>query len=245
MSEQTIEKLKKMRLPIMAEEYQNQKDDPGYQNMTFEERLTLMVDREYDARINHTIERNIKNANFYDSNACLEDINYKPERKINKDLINELKTNDYIKNGLSIILIGASGTGKTWISCAFGVNACRQRYRAKYIRLPELMSELEAAKIQGTYRKTMKQFSKIDLLILDEFLLCSTSESERNDILELMEARSNKKSTILCSQWSPEGWYQKLGEGPVADAILDRILNSSYTILLQGKSMREEYSKIK
>ena len=97
MSEQTIEKLKKMRLPIMAEEYQNQKDDPGYQNMTFEERLTLMVDREYDARINHTIERNIKNANFYDSNACLEDINYKPERKINKDLINELKTNDYIK----------------------------------------------------------------------------------------------------------------------------------------------------
>ncbi len=82
MSEQTIEKLKKMRLPIMAEEYQNQKDDPGYQNMTFEERLTLMVDRGYDARINHTIERNIKNANFYDSNACLEDINYKPERKI-------------------------------------------------------------------------------------------------------------------------------------------------------------------
>lgn len=107
------------------------------------------------------------------------------------------------------------------------------------------MSEFEAAKIQGTYRKTMKQLSKTDLLILDEFLLCSTSESERNDILELMEARSNKKSTILCSQWSPEGWYQKLGEGPVADAILDRILNSSYTILLQGKSMREEYSKIK
>lgn len=142
-------------------------------------------------------------------------------------------------------MIGASGTGKTWISCAFGVNACRQRYRVKYIRLPELMSEFEAAKIQGTYRKTMKQLSKIDLLILDEFLLCSTSESERNDILELMEARSNKKTTILCSQWSPEGWYQKLGEGPVADAILDRILNSSYTILLQGKSMREEYSKIK
>lgn len=104
---------------------------------------------------------------------------------------------------------------------------------------------LETAKIQGTYRKLMKQLGKLDLLIIDEFLLTAVSEIEVNNILEIMEARCNKKSTILCSQWTPEGWYQKLGCGPIADAILDRIINSSYKILLEGSSMREEYSKLK
>lgn len=104
---------------------------------------------------------------------------------------------------------------------------------------------LETARIQGTYRKMIKQLGKLDLLILDEFLLTSVNETEVNNILEIMELRCNKKSTILCSQWTPEGWYQKLGGGPVADAILDRIINSSYRILLEGSSMREEYSKLK
>lgn len=105
--------------------------------------------------------------------------------------------------------------------------------------------DLETARIQGTYRKIMKQLGKLDLLIIDEFLLSSVSETEVNSILEIMELRCNKKSTILCSQWTPEGWYQKLGVGPIADAILDRIINSSYKILLEGTSMREEYSKLK
>ena len=105
--------------------------------------------------------------------------------------------------------------------------------------------DLETARIQGTYRKMMKQLGKLDLLIIDEFLLSSVSETEVNSILEIMELRCNKKSTILCSQWTPEGWYQKLGSGPIADAILDRIINSSYNILLEGTSMREEYSKLK
>lgn len=245
MSEQTIDKLKQMRLPVFAEEYQNQKGNPEYINLSFDERLTLLVDREYDSRINHTIDKNIRNAKLYDSNACLEAINYRPERQIDKDLIKELATNHYLDDGLNIIIIGASGCGKTWLSNAFGVNACRAKKRVKYMRLPELLSDFELAKIQGTYRKLLKQLGRYDLLILDEFLLTSVNESERNDILELMESRCNKRSTILCSQWSPEGWYQRLGEGPVADAILDRIINSSYSILLQGSSMREVYSKIK
>ena len=214
MSEQTIEKLRKMRLSKFAEEYQKQKGNPDYQNMSFDDRLTLLVDMEYDSRINHTIERNIKNANFYDSTACLEQINYKPERKIDKSLIEELSTNHYIEEGLNVVVAGAAGSGET-------------------------------ARIQGTYRKMIKQLGKLDLLILDEFLLTSVNETEVNNILEIMELRCNKKSTILCSQWTPEGWYQKLGGGPVADAILDRIINSSYRILLEGSSMREEYSKLK
>lgn len=220
-------------------------ENPSIQNMTFEERFESMVIKEYDSRINHTVERHIKNARFYDSNANLQDINYKPDREINRGLIEELSTNEYIQQKLNIILIGASGSGKTWISNAFEVNACMERYRVQYTRLPDLFQEIEEAKIQGHYKKYMKKLSKVDLLILDEFLLTTISECERNDLFEVIQSRTDKKSTIYCSQWAPEGWLGKLGDGPLADAILDRIRNSSYTILLKGRFLREDYSKIK
>lgn len=196
MNQEIYEKLREMRLPIMAEEYKDQSENTDTQNMTFEERLEAMVIKEYDSQINHTVKRYIKNANFYDSNA-------------------------------------------------FGVNACMERYRVQYIRLPDLFQEIEEAKIQGHYKKYMKKLSKVDLLILDEFLLTNISEGERNDLFEVIQSRTDNKSTIYCSQWASEGWLGKLGNGPLADAILDRIRNSSYTILLKGRSLREDYSKIK
>lgn len=238
MNQEVYEKLREMRLPIMAEEYKNQSENTDTQNMTFEERLEAMVIKEYDSQINHTVKRYIKSAN-------LQDINYKPDREINRGLIEELSTNEYIQQKLNIILIGASGSGKTWISNAFGVNACMERYKVQYIRLPDLFQEIEEAKIQGHYKKYMKKLSKVDLLILDEFLLTNISEGERNDLFEVIQSRTDNKSTIYCSQWAPEGWLGKLGNGPLADAILDRIRNSSYTILLKGRSLREDYSKIK
>lgn len=246
MTVQEIEyQLKMMRLPRMREEYERQRNDPEFQHLSFDEWFGQMVSMEYDARINSTINTLIRKAEFYDSTASLSDINYKPERKLDQGLIEELSTSEYIHNHLNIILTGASGCGKTWLSCAFGINACRSRIKTKYIRLPELFSEFEAKKIPGQFRQYLKPLQKYDLLILDEFLLVATSPSERNDLLELMESRTNKKSTIFCSQWTPEGWHERLGAGPVADAILDRIVNSSYTIQLQGDSMREEYSKMK
>lgn len=245
MNQNLYERLREMRLPVMAEEYKNQSENPNTQNMTFEERFDAMVIKEYDSQMNHTVERYIKNAHFYDSNANLQDINYKPDREIDKGLIEELSTNEYIQQHLNIILIGASGSGKTWISNAFGVNACLDKYKVYYIRLPDLFQEIEEAKIQGNYKKYMKKLFKIDLLILDEFLLTTINESERNDLFEVIQSRTDKKSTIYCSQWAPEGWLGKLGDGLLADAILDRIRNSSYTILLKGRSLREDYSKIK
>lgn len=238
-------RLKAMRLPRMREEYERQRNDPEFQHMSFDERFAQMVSLEYDARINSTIDSLIKKAEFYDSTASLTDVNYKPERKLDQGLIEELSTNEYIHNHLNIILIGASGCGKTWLSNAFGINACQARIKTKYIRLPELFSEFEAKRIQGLFRQYLKQLQKYDLLILDEFLLVAAEPSERNDLLELMESRTNRKSTIFCSQWTPEGWHERLGAGPVADAILDRIVNSSYTIELHGNSMREDYSKLK
>ena len=237
--------LKNMRLPKMREEYERQRQDPSYQNISFDERFFEMLSAEYDSRINNTIEKLINKASFYDSTADLRDINYKPDRMLDPKLIEELKTNDYLDQHLNIIITGAAGCGKTWLSCAFGINACQSRYKVKYMRLPELFSEFEAKKIQNQYRPYLKQLQKYDLMILDEFLLVSAEQSERNDLLELMEARTNKKSTIFCSQWTPEGWHERLGGGPVADAILDRIVNSSYQIYLKGNSLREDYSKMK
>ena len=239
------DELKEMRLPKMLEEYKNQRSNISYQDKTFDERFSELVNREYDSRFNNTVSKYIRKADFCISCANLNDINYNPNRKLDKKLIETLRTNDYIKDGFNIILIGASGCGKTWLACAFGINACQSRFRAKYIRLPELFSEFEAKKIQGKYRQYINDLLKYDLLILDEFILTSINIEEREGLLELIESRTYKKSTIFCSQWLPSGWHEKLGGGAIADAILDRITNSSYTIELKGDSLREEYSKIK
>ncbi len=245
MKQEVYEKLRDMRLPIMAEEYKKQSETPDTQAMSFDDRFEIMVTNEYDSRINHTIERYIKSAKFYDSSANIQDINYKPDREINRGMIEELSTNAYIQQGLNIIIIGASGSGKTWMSNAFGVNACLQRFRVRYIRLPDLFQEIEESRVQGKYQRYMNNLNKFDLLILDEFLLTQPNDSEKNDLFEIIQMRTDRKSTIFCSQWAPEGWLSKLGNGPLADAILDRIRNSSYTLLLKGRSLREDYSKIK
>ena len=240
-NQDTIIKLKQMKLPVMAEQYEIQISDPNYNQLSFEERFNELIDMEYESRVNHTITRFIKNARFYDSTASIEDINYNPERKLNRSQMEELATNNYIERGLNVIFVGASGCGKTWLSNALGVHACRNRKTVLYIRLPELFSKFEEMRIQGKYNDYLKKLGKYNLLILDEFLLKPTNESERSDLLELMEIRCNRKSTIFCSQYSFDG----LDGGPIADAILDRIINSSYLITLHGKSLREEYSKLK
>lgn len=240
-----MRKLRHMKLPIMAEQYERQTEDPAYSQLSFDERFSELIEMEYDSRVNHTIERYIKNAHFYDSSANMESINYDPERRLDRSQMEELATNKCLEKGLNVIFVGASGCGKTWLSNALGIHACRDRKTVLYIRLPELFSKFEEMRIQGKYTEYLKKLGKFDLIILDEFLLRSTNETERSDLLELMEIRCNKKSTIFCSQYSFDGWHQLLDGGPIADAILDRIINSSYLITLHGKSLRETYSRLK
>ncbi len=240
-----VDKLKQMKLSVMASQFELQESDPAFAQLSFSERLGLLVDREYESRLNNTIAKMIKRAHFAYSSACIENINYDPERRLDRSYIEELATNRYIDKGLNIILVGASGSGKTWLSNAFGVNACRSRYKTLYIRLPELFSKIEEMRIQGKYHHYMNQLKKFDLLILDEYLLKPTNDSERSDLLEVIEMRCDHKSIIFCSQYTYDGWHRLLNGGPIADAILDRIVNSSYLITLNGKSLREVYSKIK
>jgi DNA replication protein DnaC len=184
------------------------------------------------------IIRNLLYAN--NSSAFLGNIDYLPDRHLNRDLLNNLADNEYIRRGLNVILIGATGCGKTYIANALGVNACQSGYKTRYVRLPELFSELEAARIQGKYQQIMRQYQKYALVILDEFLLIPASDQEQRDLLELMEYRCGHASTIFCSQFTPEGWHQRLGGSALADSILDRIVPSAYIMKIDGDvSMRQ------
>lgn len=247
MNQETIRKLTEMKMGGMADLYQQQSQGKDYQDMDFDDRFNLLVDHEYDRRRSNKLERLIKQATLNDPTAAIEDIEYHPDRKLNKQLILELATGNYIQRHHNIILMGASGNGKTWIANAFGIQACRQFYKVKYIRLPELLDELAVAKYEadGSFRKLIQKYRKVDVLILDEWLLTELSEEQVLHVLEIIESRLKRASTIFCSQFSPEGWHAKLGQAQVADAILDRIIHDSYHLLVDGEvSMRERHGLV-
>lgn len=241
-NENTLTKLHEMRLNSMAEQFSNQLLNPKYQELSFEDRFSLLVDVEWSRRNNNKLDRLIKTAALRYNQACIEDIEYHADRKLDKTQILRLASGNYIQDRHNLIIKGASGNGKSYLACAFGIAACRQFYQVKYIRLPDLLDELAVARGEGTYQKTMKAYKKVNLLIIDEWLLTSLRENEARDVLEIVEARHQVASTIFCSQFDTQGWYEKIGEATLADAILDRIIHDSYNLFIDGKiSMRERH----
>jgi DNA replication protein DnaC len=223
----------------MAQAFREQMKDSGFHSMSFEERLGLLVDAEWTVRKNNRMARLIKKADYAISTACVEDIEYHPDRKLDKAQITRLATCNYIQEYHNVVVLGATGSGKTFLSNAFGMAASRNFYPVKYVRLPDLLSELAISRGEGTYRKVIKQYKQVKLLILDEWLLFPLKESEARDLLEIVEARHKKASTIFCSQFDVAGWHLKIGEPTLADAICDRIVHDSYTIMIEGDSMRK------
>lgn len=237
----TLNKLHEMRLSSMAEAFRNQMQDQTFAGLTFEERFGLIVDMEWSKRKNNRLARLIQNASLSESGACLENIEYSADRKLDNGQITSLATCNYIQEKHNIIILGAAGAGKSYLACAFAVAACRNFYAAKYIRLPELLNDLAVARGEGNYKKVIKEFKRISLLILDEWLLMPLSSLEARDLLEIVEARHKRASTIFVSQFAPQGWHGKIGEETLADAILDRIVHDSYTIFIDGQdSMRKK-----
>jgi DNA replication protein DnaC len=239
LNDNTIYKLHEMRFSVMAQAFREQMKDSGFHSMSFEERLGLLVDAEWTVRKNNRMARLIKKADYAISTACVEDIEYHPDRKLDKAQITRLATCNYIQEYHNVVVLGATGSGKTFLSNAFGMAASRNFYPVKYVRLPDLLSELAISRGEGTYRKVIKQYKQVKLLILDEWLLFPLKESEARDLLEIVEARHKKASTIFCSQFDVAGWHLKIGEPTLADAICDRIVHDSYTIMIEGDSMRK------
>ena len=198
-NDNTLTKLHEMRLNSMAEQFSNQLLNPKYQELSFEDRFSLLVDVEWSRRNNNKLDRLIKTAALRYNQACVEDIEYHADRKLDKAQILRLASGNYIQDRHNLIIKGASGNGKSYLACAFGIAACRQFYQVKYIRLPDLLDELTVARGEGTYQKTMKAYKKVNLLIIDEWLLTSLRENEARDVLEIVEARHQVASTIFCS----------------------------------------------
>lgn len=246
-NEATKDKLIEMHLGAMADAFRTQLTDSTMSSVAFEDRFGLLVDAEYQSRKNNRLHRLIRNAEFDQPQASVADINYQSGRRLNKNLIQRLASCEYILENHNILILGATGSGKSYISCALGMEACKHYYATKYIRLPELLSELAIARGEGNFKRIIAQYIKYKLLIIDEWLLIKLSETEARDLLEIIHARHKRASTIFCSQFAPAGWFNKIEEATLADAILDRIVHDSYTIEIQyldkdhDKSMREIY----
>ncbi|NCF20160.1 MAG: ATP-binding protein [Haliea sp.] len=236
--QQTREHLHTLRLTGMLQALEEQLSQPAMGELSFEERFAMLVDREILYRENRRLERLLKGARLR-VNACVEDIDYRHRRGLEKPRMASLITLDWVRQSLNLCLTGPTGCGKTWLACAFGNEACRRGFSVRYLRLPRLFEMLRIAHGDGSYTKLMNQLLKTDLLILDDWGIQRVSAAQRNDLMEVIEDRHGRRSTLIASQLPTEHWHEYIGEATIADAILDRLLHGAHRINLTGESMRK------
>ena len=238
LNEQTIQTLNALRLFGMARSFADKIAHPTSADLSHQEFFGLIVQDEKTYRDNLRLKRLLLNAKLSQP-ACLEDIDYKHPRGVNKQLILELYSPDWITRHHSVLLTGPTGVGKSYIACALGNFAARQGHTVLYLRAPRLFEMLLAAKADGSHLKMLTRLAKIQLLILDDLFLTPLDASQRNDLLEIIEDRYQKTPTVITSQCPIKDWHTIIGEPTVADAILDRLLHHGYKIELKGESIRK------
>lgn len=244
LNQQTLQTLRSLKLTGMADGLEQQLQQPStHEELGFEERLALLVDREHMHRHNNKIKRLLKAAKLK-INACPEEIDYSHPRGLNKSQFADLLNNHWLHQNHNILMTGPTGCGKTYLACVLGTQACRHGLSVRYYRTSRLLEALSIAHGDGRFNRLVQQLAKTDLLILDDWGLEKMNLSQRNDLLEIMEDRHSLKSTLITSQLPVDQWHKTIGDATLADAILDRLLHNAHKLKLKGESMRKIMSKI-
>lgn len=239
LNEHTINQLRSLRLDGMVRAIEDQASSAAATSLAFEERLTLLVQREVDWRDDRRVARLLKAARLKVSTACVEDINWRASRALDKSLVTALAGGDWLRHGQSLLITGATGCGKTWLACALAHQAARSGFSVLYTRAARLFDELQVAHGDGSFARRLAQLAKLDLLVIDDFAISPIGAAERNDLLEVLDDRVGTRSTLITSQLPVKAWHTYLDDPTLADAILDRVVHSSHKIELKGRSLRD------
>jgi DNA replication protein DnaC len=239
LTQPTIEKLHAMRLRGMAEAFQEQQQNSNIQTLSFEERLGLLIDRQWNWRQNRALERRLRNGRLQGP-ACVEDIDYRTPRGLDRQLVRSLTAESaWVREHQHLFLTGPTGVGKTWLARAFAQKACRDGYTALFLKATELFRELAMARADGSHAKLLERLGRIDLLVVDDWAMAPLADAERRDFLEICDARYQARSTLLTSQLPVASWHAQIGDPTVADSVLDRLVHNAHRLDLKGESMRK------
>lgn len=239
LTEHTLNQLRSLRLDGMARALEEQTTSTAATALGFEERLTLLVQRELAWRDDRRVARLLKAAKLKVSAACVEDIDWRASRTLDRSLVAALAGGDWLRHAQNLLITGMTGCGKTWLACALAHQAARSGFSVLYTRAARLFDELQVAHGDGSFARRLNQLAKLDLLVIDDFAISPMGAPERNDLLEVLDDRIGTRSTLITSQLPVKAWHTYLDDPTLADAILDRVVHSSHKIALKGKSLRD------
>jgi len=238
LTQATIDKMHAMKMASLAEAFERQIRSPECAQMSFEERVGMMIDAESDAREQRKLTRRLQWARLRHQ-ASLEDVDWQAPRGLDRQVVLALGRCGWIREHQNLLITGPTGVGKSWLACAFAERACRSGHSAFYARAPRLQHDLAVARGDGSYGRMLARLAKTELVVLDDFALTPLKDQERRDLLEILEDRHERASTLVTSQLPVKQWHEAIGEATLADAICDRLIHAAHRIELKGASLRE------
>jgi DNA replication protein DnaC len=242
LNQQTIDKLHAMKLHGIADGFRAQLETTEVTQLSFEERFALLVDQQWLWKENRALERRLRAAHLKER-SVIEDVDYQHPRGLDRKLVRTLSSSDWVRQHQSVLLLGPTGIGKSWLACALAQKACRDGFSVLHKRTSELFRELVVAHADGSIGRFLVRLSRIDVLLLDDFAMAPLKDAERRDFLEICDDRYQRRSLILTSQMPVAHWHEQIGDPTIADSILDRLIHNAYRIELKGESMRKKRRK--